>query len=242
MTLTVAAPDEQTIPSSSDESAAPDRTAWLVVRRGWVRVLGVILAMVSVPAAAIVVAVFSVASPAHGWAPAAATFAPGLLGAVALIGFASRRKALAASTAVALLLGIGMYQWAPPDHDRLRAVADQVGTSPLWTYAGQEATGNTWCFNGCPEIESHYLTEQPTTAALNDYTTRLTRAGFTGGPVTRPAFSHPSKYAPLAEESWSKGRWQVEVRIPSNGYAATWRQSADPRARLTPVEVRISAR
>jgi hypothetical protein len=183
----------------------------------------------------------SVASPRGGWFYAALCFLPGLVGAGRLGGIRSWRDALLIAASLSLLLGSSMYAVAPPDHGRIRHVAEQVDLPALdWDLVDGQEYGNTWCFKGCPEVVYLYGADASPAEVAPDLDAHLRDQGWVGGPQ-EPRLGHePSDYDPLARGSWSHGRWHITLTVPSDHDPSPWHEQATARG-LTPVEVTFSA-
>lgn len=207
-------------------------------RRSWVRIAAVIGALVWAAVAAVIVAFTSVASASFGWGYAALVFLPGLVGAAWLLGL--RGRALVAAAVPALALGIVMFQWAPPDHGRVRHVAEDLGVNREdWDLVGDDESGTTWCWDGCPAVSFFYLTPEPPKQAVETFTARLRADGWSGGTPDLWAERPPGEYTERALEVWRKGRWSVMLRVPAEKYPPQWATGADPG--LTPVEISYTA-
>lgn len=215
------------------------RAAVLRPRRWWVRIAAVLGALVWAAAAAVVVAFSTVASAVFGWGYAALIFLPGLVGAAWLFGV--RGRALVVAAVPALALGIVMHQWAPPDHGRVRQVAEDLGVGVEgWELVDDDESGNTWCWDDCPSVSYFYLAPEGPEQAVETFTARLRADGWSGGTPELWTRRPRSEYTERAIEVWRKGRWSVLLRVSSETYPPQWAKGADPG--LTPVEISYSAR
>lgn len=214
------------------------RAAVLRPRRWWVRIAAVLGALVWAVVAAVVVAFSTVASAAFGWGYAALIFLPGLVGAAWLFGV--RGRALVAAVVPALALGIVMHQWAPPDHGRVRRVAEDLGVGVEgWELVADDESGDTWCWDGCPSVSYFYLAPEEPEQAVETFTARLRADGWSDDRSRLRAPRAPSEYTERAIEVWRKGRWSVLLRVSSETYTPQWAKGADPG--LTPLEISYSA-
>lgn len=237
-----------TVSSAPETTVTPDLVSPLPesVRPGllepqslWVRGGAVVLTGLWLLVVHFVGGFFGLASPVWGWLYAALCLLPGMVGTALMFGFRRSRDALLAAVAAALVCGVGMYAEAPPDHDRIRHHAEDVGiTVDGWQLVADDESGNTWCLKGCPEVGYYYLTAQSPADAVATYTALLDEAGFSGGPLD-DSLGRTSDYTPVAHEIWRKGRWRVEVVVPSDAYRDSWRLRSDPD--LTPVEITYHA-
>lgn len=221
-------------------SSPPERRSGVLLpRRRWVRAAAAAAGAAWLPAAAAVVALTSVASAQFGWAYAALIFGTGLFAAAWAFGVGPRVGL--AVMFPALLLGVVMYEWAPPDHGRIRHVAVDVGVSVVgWDLVADEDYGNTWCWQGCPAVSYFYLAPESPDGAVAKFTRRLAADGWTGDTLSSPVTGPPSEYDPRAVELWRKGDWTVLLRVSSAAHPPQWAKGADPR--LTPLEVTFSSR
>lgn len=223
------------VPSSPPER----RSGVLLPRRRWVRAAAAAAGVAWLPAGAAVVAFTSVASARFGWAYAAVIFGSGLFGAAWAFGVDPRAGAVVMLPA--LLLGVVMYQWAPPDHGRIRHVAEGVGVGVEgWDLVADSDYGNTWCWQGCPAVSYFYLTPESADGAVATFARRLAADGWTGGTLSSSRTGPSSEYDPRAVELWRKGDWTVLLRVSSASFPPQWAKGADTR--LTPLEVTYSAR
>lgn len=219
-------------PRPSDRAVVPRRRRW------WVRIAGALGALVWAAVAAVVVGFTGVASATFGWGYAALVFLPGLVGAAWLLGV--RGRALLAPAVLALALGVVMYRWAPPDHGRVRHVAEDLGVSwEDWDLVGDDESGDTWCWDGCPAVSYFYLAPEPPDQAVETFTARLRADGWSGGTPELWARRAPSEHTERAVEIWRKGRWSVMLRVSAERYPPQWATGADPG--LTPVEISYTA-
>ena len=109
--------------------AAPDDGPFLRPRSSWVRAAALLLALVWATAVDLVSGFLAIASYAGGWFYVMLCALPGLVAAARLGGVARWRDTLLVSAAAAFLLGLGMDSSAPPEHGRIRHVAEGVGVS-----------------------------------------------------------------------------------------------------------------
>lgn len=216
-------------------------SGFLRPRSLWARGGAVALALLWAGAVLVVGMFFSVASPVGGWFYALLCFLPGLVGAARIGGVRRWRDSLLVATAVSFVLGLGMYDVAPPSHGRIANVAEDVGISRSgWELERTGETGNTWCWKGCPEVSYSYTAAESPEQAAATLDEILTEAGWVGG-AQDPSFGdEPSEYDPLARGSWSRGRWRVTLQVPSTEFRYPWQEDASARG-LTPVEVTFSA-
>ncbi len=189
-------------------------TPRLAARPTRVRVLGALVGLVLLVGGGLtwlVVGLFSVASAAGGWLPAAVWLLPGLLTLSVGVGIGRRWwSSVAGAVAVALLLGTWMYQTAPPDAERLRAVAVEVGAPMGWRRISDEASGNTWClWNDCPELRYVYATPDPAERVAAEFTARLEADGW----HRDEAWDRVRPEDPVSYQVWHHGRWQVTLDI-----------------------------
>lgn len=203
----------------------------------WVRVLSVVLSLVWLGVVFVVGGFFTIASPVGGWLYATLCFLPGLVGTAFLFGVTRWRDVLLAAAAVSLVCGVAMYQQVPPDHGRIRSIAEDVGV-PVdgWQLVYDSERGNTWCWKGCPEVTYLYAAPQDPADALTTLGNVLEEDGWRGGAQDPTHGLARSEYTPLAEGTWRKGRWEVSLSVPAP--ASHDRLTAEAAQRgLTPVEV-----
>lgn len=182
----------------------------------WGRVLSGVIGLVYLVGAFFVLGVFSVPSGVHGWLPAALGYLPGLLLLTLGVGMGRWPAAIFWGSAIALVLGAWAHYLAPPTHERIEAVAVEVGTPTGWTTIDDGSwTGNTWgLWTSWPEVAYTYTTSDPPQGAAAEYATRLEADGWDQqsiGYAPGPAASG------TVAESWEKGRWTVEVRVAGPG-------------------------
>ena len=104
---------------------------------------------------------FELVAPLGAWKTASVVFLPGTLFASAVFGLRRQWFVPLAATVMALLFGIGAYWTSVPDGDRLRHVAEQVGTDvPGWDLISSEEDGNGWCWSECTNVTYTYRTHQ----------------------------------------------------------------------------------
>lgn len=211
-------------------------TGFLRPRSVWARGGALALGAFWVGAVFVVGTFLGVASPVGGWFWALLCFLPGLVGAARLGGVRRWRDSLLVATAVSFVLGLGMYDAAPPSHGRIANVAEDVDLPAGWELESTDRSGNTWCWKGCPEVATFYGVDEPPEQAAATFDEILTEAGWVGG-LQDPSFGdEPSEYDPLARGSWSRGRWRVRLWVPSTESRYGWREAVTARG-LTPVEV-----
>ena len=183
----------------------------------------------------------SIASPRGGWFYATLCFLPGLVVAGLLGGIRRRRDTMLVASALSLLLGSWMYAVAPPDHGRIRHVASEVDIPTLgWEPVDSYEHGTTWCLKGCPEMVYLYAGDTSPAEVAPGLDALLRDQGWVGGPQDPALGGEPSDYDPLARGSWSRGRWHIELTVPSDHYPSPWHEEVTARG-LTPVEVAVSA-
>jgi hypothetical protein len=177
-----------------------------------VRVLTVLGGVVYAVIAFFALGFFAVPSGFHGWLPAALGYLPGLLLITVGIGMGRWPVAVIWAVGASLLLGAWSYRQAAPIHERIEAVAADVSAPPGWTTIDDGSwTGSTWgLFNSWPEVSYTYATPDAPQVAANLYTTRLEDEGWEQ--QTSRDTSPPSSPGVVAE-TWTKGRWTVEVRV-----------------------------
>lgn len=212
----------------SRQGTDPPRS-WLVRAAG---MLGLLLWL----GASFMVALAFVASWVLGWAFASVLV---LIGAVPLLRrfiVAGWAAATVIGGVLALTLGLLAYELAVPGHGRLRSVASDVGTDVTgWQLVTSGQSGNTWCWQGCPEVGYYYVTAQPPASAIRRFTLQLKADEWVRLPLRDPT-GQAGTYAPIALQIWEKDEWRVSVRVPSpSSPLASWRRGTDPS--LTPIEV-----
>jgi hypothetical protein len=182
----------------------------------------------------------TVASPAGGWLWAALCFLPGLVASARMGGIRRWRDTLLLALGVALAAGTWAYAVAPPDHGRIDRVAQNVGVPEGWELAEVSEHGNTWCFKGCPEVTYFYAAPGAPAETVAALDTILKDRGWTGGVEDRSYGGEPSEYDPEARAAWIRGRWRVDLRVPSVALRHGSDQEVAVRG-LTPVEITFSA-
>lgn len=215
-------------------SALRPRSLWM---RGGAGVLGLLW----VGLVWLVGLFLTVASPVGGWFYAALCFLPGLFGTAVMFGL-RWRWALVAAGLGSLLLGTVMYLAVPPDHARIRNVAEDVGVPRGWEQVDTGEYGNTWCWKGCPEVSYYFVTDGDPDEAMSAASAHFEDAGWRGGRTDPNPFGKPSEYDPLATGEWHDGRWEARLRLPSAASAAWWPGGEPPAPGTTRVEVTFSAR
>lgn len=221
--------------------APPDETPFLGSQSVWVRGLALLLATFWVAAVFLVGGFLSIASPAGGWLYATLCFLPGLVAAASLGGVQRWRDILLVATAASFLLGLGMYDNAPPDHGRIHAVAAQIGV-PVdgWELEDSREYGDTWCLGGCPEVVYSYAAPGSPDQAVATLDAVLDEHGWVGGAEDPSSGRPPNDLDPEAVGRWSKGRWRVSLQVPSE--ESRHGHDADVAAGgLCPVEVTLAA-
>lgn len=218
-------------------SLAPGASGFWRQRHLAVHALALVLTVVWVAAVFLVGSFLTVASPAGGWLYAALCFLPGLVGTARLGGVRRWRDVLLVAGAASLLLGFWMYQQAPPDHGRIRSVAEDVGV-PVdgWQLVDESERGNTWCWKGCPEVVYLYAAPQGPTDALTTLGDVLEQDGWRGGAQDPTHGLARSEYTPLAYGTWRKGRWEVTLSVPAPASPYGWSHETAQRG-YTPVEL-----
>lgn len=181
-------------------------------RRPWQRILAGVVGLVHLVVAFFVLGVFSVPSGFHGWLPTALVYLPGVVLLTLGIGLGRWPVAVAWAAGTALLLGTLAHLGAPPTHERIEAVAAEMGTPAGWTTIDDGSwTGNTWgLWSSWPQVTYTYATPEPPQAAAAEYATRLEAVGW-----TQQASVHASGPATpgTVSQAWEKGRWTVQVRV-----------------------------
>jgi hypothetical protein len=212
------------------EKLAPTAdSGFLRPRSLWARGGALALGAFWVGAVLVVGTFLGVASPVGGWFWALLCFLPGLVGAARLGGVRRWRDSLLLATAVSFVLGLGMYDAAPPSHGRIANVAQDVDLPADWELQSTDLSGNTWCWKGCPEVGYFYGVDESPGQAAATFDEILTEAGWVGG-----------LQDPSLGGSWSRGRWRVRLWVPSTESRYGWREPVTARG-LTPVEVTFSA-
>lgn len=185
-------------------------------RPAWVRIVSGVVGLAFLVGAFFLLALFSVPSGVHGWLPSAAAYLPGLLLLTVGIGIGRWSAAIGWAAVVALLLGVSAHRLAPPTHERIEAVASQVGTPVGWTTVDDGSwSGNTWgLWSSWPQVTYTYTTSEPPERAAADYAARLEAEGWD----QRTIDHGPGSLAPgTVSQTWVKGRWTVEVRVAGPG-------------------------
>jgi hypothetical protein len=216
--------------------------SFLRPRSLWARGGAVVLAAVWLVVVFAGVMFFGVASPRGGWVYALLCFLPGLVGAARLAGVRRWRDTLLLAVAAALVLGAWAYHLAPPDHGRIKHVAEDVGV-PVdgWELVEVDEDGNTWCFKGCPTVTYFYAAEESSGAVVATLDEVLEGHGWSGGAEDRSyGRGEPTEFDPEALGSWRDGRWRVDLRVPSREHRYGWAEEVTARGR-TPVEVTFRA-
>ncbi len=177
----------------------------------WMRVIGVLLALFWLGAGWLVTAIFSTASAAGGWLPTAAAFLPGLLLLTLMVGVGRWPGAVAGATAVAVLIGAWAYQTAPPEPERLRAVAADVGVPDGWRKISDQATGNTWgLWNSYPEVRYTFAAAGPSQQVAEEFVARLEADGWD---LDEDWVDTGRTDEPWTYQVWRRGRWKVTLNI-----------------------------
>lgn len=185
-------------------------------RRARWRVLAVVVGIAWVFSAWYVMGFFELVAPLGAWKTASVVFLPGTLFASAVFGLRRQWFVPLAATVMALLFGIGAYWTSVPDGDRLRHVAEQVGTDvPGWDLISSEEDGNGWCWSACTNVTYTYRTHQSPEQVSATIDELLTNAGWHGGP--RPQDDDLlQKFGPQrVREDWSRLMYDVVVQMPA---------------------------
>jgi len=227
----------QTDTSTRHRPAATQDSARLRHRPLWSRALSIVLGVAWVGVVFVVGGFLTIASPVGGWFYATLCFLPGLVGTAFLFGVTRWRDVLLGASAVSLVCGVAMYQQAPPDHGRIRSVAEGVGV-PVdgWQLVSEDERGNTWCWKGCPEVNYLYAAPQDPADALTTLGDVLEQDGWRGGAQDPTHGLARSEYTPLAYGTWRKGRWEVSLSVPAPASPGRWSAETAQRG-LTPVEL-----
>lgn len=203
----------------------------------WARVLSIVLGAAWVGVVFVVGGFLTIASPVGGWFYATLCFLPGLVGATVLFGVTRWRDTLLVASAVSLVCGVATYQQVPPDHGRIRSVAEEVGVPVAgWQLVGDSERGNTWCWKGCPEVSYSYLAHENPSETVGTLGDVLEGDGWRGGAQDPTHGFARSEYTPLAYGTWRKGRWEVSLSVPAPASRYDWSAEAAQRG-LTPVEL-----
>lgn len=221
--------------------SAPDDTGFLRARSLWVRAAALLLAAFWVGAVFLVGGFLTIASYRGGWFYVMLCVLPGLVAAARLGGVARWRDTLLVATAASFLIGLGMYSSAPPDHGRIRHVAEDVGV-PIdeWELLDEREYGDTWCMGGCPHVDYEYAAAATPDEAVATLDAILEERGWTGGADDPSINRTPNASDPLERASWSNGRWRIVLSIPSAEYRFAWADDVAARG-LTPVEITFGA-
>lgn len=96
---------------------------------------------------------FGLSAMDRGWLWLALAYGVGFLLASQLLD-----NGLAAILGLIIALGLGYahYRTSPGTPDQLLAVADEVRLPDGWSVVRSDATGNPWCWQGCPELTRSY--------------------------------------------------------------------------------------
>lgn len=181
-------------------------------RRAWQRFLAGAAGLVYLVVAFFVLGLFAVPSGFHGWLPTAVAYLPGLLLITVGLGIGRWPVAVAWAAGAAVLLGAWAYYQAPPIHERIEGVAAEVATPTGWTTIDNGSwSGGTWgLWASWPQVNYIYATQQAPQVAASAYATGLESDGWrrqrVGGVSTAAA---PDTVA----QSWTKGRWTVQLRF-----------------------------
>lgn len=196
------------------------------------KTLGIVIAVLWLTGAWFVLAFNGTPSHLGGWWKAALAFTPAVVVTLLVVGL-RWELLLPATIAIAMALGALAYVMATPGFDRLGAVTDGAPAPASWELVTEEAHGNDWCLQGCPELYRVYQTNATPTEVTASYGATLEDAGWR--PSTDPNAS-PSR---LASGRWTKRGVIVDVSVP--GPAGRDYPPAVPD-HLTKVEVVIKSR
>jgi hypothetical protein len=175
------------------------------------RIVGPVVALIWFAGAWLVTGFFSTASATGGWLPTAAAFLPGLLLLTLMVGVGRWSVAVALAAGLALLIGVGAYRVAPPEPERLRAVADDVGVPDGWREISDEASGNTWgLWNSFPEVRYTYAAAGPSQQVAGAFVDRLEDDGWH---LDDDWVNTSRTEEPWTYQVWRKSRWTVTLNI-----------------------------
>ena len=166
-----------TVLSESQEAPA-ERRGFLRPRKWWTRLLSVVLAVVWFVASAIPMIISGTGSNAKGWLFAGLIYLAVWLPLTYMFGVRGTPQVLAVALALSFVAGWLVYDAAPPDHERIHNISRDIGVPRGWQLVSAEESGNTWCWDSCPEVLFDYVTEQDSVAALASFADRAQRKGW----------------------------------------------------------------
>lgn len=202
----------------------------------WLRVLSLAVGLPGLMVVFFVLSFFSVPSAEHGWLPTTAIVLPFVLAILAGVGLGRRwRVTAAAALALSLLLGVWTYRTAPPEPERLAAVAAEVGTPAGWRTISSTTGGNTWgLFADYPRFEATHATSESTDEAVAQYVELLEADGWER--ETQPPTSSPSD--DTIRQVWHRGRWALAFTVePPGPERLTWHDQVAASETLVNVHV-----
>ena len=182
----------------------------------WLRVVSVLGGLVLLVLVWLVLGFLSVPSQAGGWLPTTLVLLVPLT--TMLLGAGIGRSwvtSVVMAVALALLVGAWSYRTAPPEPERLEALAQDVGVPAGWHEVSSMPGGSTWgLFGDWPHFDAVYAVPGAPRRAASAFTARLEADGWDRD----EDWVNPSRTdAPWSYQVWRHGPRQVTVNVEPPG-------------------------